>query len=223
LDSFIEREKELGRDDLVFPILYVSVPELDDSRKDTDQVLSIISERQYIDWRQIRHQNVASTEVKVTVEQFCRSIAGKLRVPWISPEERRVIEEQKRAEDDRRRQEDEAKRKAEEEERQKVAEAKKRAEEERYRKKAERLEQSRREEQERSERERQAREQERQRRAEAKREDAQAMQKVSSGTATPQQELSSPPLVGVIVAGIFVGLLFLSIIFLLVYGMLFAR
>src|ERR1700738_3499967 len=28
-ERFIEREKELGRTDLVFPILYVSVPELD--------------------------------------------------------------------------------------------------------------------------------------------------------------------------------------------------
>ena len=28
-DSFLERERELGRDDLVFPILYISVPELE--------------------------------------------------------------------------------------------------------------------------------------------------------------------------------------------------
>src|SRR5262249_16107367 len=29
-DAFLAREAELGRDDLVFPILYIKVPELDD-------------------------------------------------------------------------------------------------------------------------------------------------------------------------------------------------
>ncbi len=94
LDSFMEREQELGRDDLVFPILYISVPELDDKRKDDDEVLSIISEREYVDWRKIRHAPVNSPEVRQTVEQFCNAIAKKLREPWISPEDRRHTEEQ---------------------------------------------------------------------------------------------------------------------------------
>jgi hypothetical protein len=47
LDSFLEREKELDRKDVVFPIIYISVPELSDKRKDNDEVLSIISDREY--------------------------------------------------------------------------------------------------------------------------------------------------------------------------------
>ena len=97
LDSFIERERKLGRDDLVFPLLYVSVPELDDERKGDDAVLSIIADRQYLDWRHIRHQNVNSTEVMQTVEQFCSTVAKKLREPWTPPEGHKVVEEKERA------------------------------------------------------------------------------------------------------------------------------
>jgi hypothetical protein len=93
LDSFMEREKELGRDDLIFPILYISVPELDDKRKDDDPVLSVISEREYVDWRKIRHAPVNSPEVRQTVEQFCNTIAKKLRQPRLSPEDRKRLEE----------------------------------------------------------------------------------------------------------------------------------
>jgi TIR domain/YARHG domain len=94
LESFLEREKELKRDDLFFPILYISVPELNDGRKDNDEVLSIISEREYADWRKIRHGSVNSPEVRQTVEQFCNTIAKKLRDPWNAPEEQDRVEEQ---------------------------------------------------------------------------------------------------------------------------------
>jgi F-box protein 11 len=43
-ESFVERERALDRDDLVFPILYITVPELEDERKETDPVVSIIVE-----------------------------------------------------------------------------------------------------------------------------------------------------------------------------------
>src|SRR5262249_21879041 len=75
------------------PILYISVPELDDERKDDDPVLSVISEREYVDWRKIRHAPANSPEVRQTVEQFCNTIAKKLRQPRISPEDRKRLEE----------------------------------------------------------------------------------------------------------------------------------
>jgi TIR domain len=117
-ERFSDREKELGRDDLVFPILYITLPELEGQREDMDPVISTIANRQYVDWRLIRHRDVNSTEVKQTVEAFCRVIVRKLRVPWISPGERRVIEE--RAENERRVREIEAKRLAEEAERREI-------------------------------------------------------------------------------------------------------
>jgi formylglycine-generating enzyme required for sulfatase activity len=79
LESFLAREAELGRSDLVFPILYIKVPELEDSsRQQNDPVLSIIAKRQYLDWREFRHRDVHSTDVKEAVERFCAKICEAL-------------------------------------------------------------------------------------------------------------------------------------------------
>jgi VIT1/CCC1 family predicted Fe2+/Mn2+ transporter len=88
LESFLAREAELGRDDLVFPILYIDVPALEDTmRQQNDQVLSLIAQRQYADWREFRHLDSNSTEVKRAVERYCRHIRDALNKPWVSPEE----------------------------------------------------------------------------------------------------------------------------------------
>jgi hypothetical protein len=42
LESFLAREAELGRDDLVFPILYIDVPELEDSARPADKAVQIV-------------------------------------------------------------------------------------------------------------------------------------------------------------------------------------
>src|SRR5580658_5200566 len=58
-ESFLAREKEIGRSNLVFPILYISVTGLDDEAKwRSDSVLSTIGHRQYVDWRSLRHLDV---------------------------------------------------------------------------------------------------------------------------------------------------------------------
>jgi len=50
-ESFLAREADLGRDDLVFPILYIPVPELEDERLwRQDRVLKIVGTRQYLYW-----------------------------------------------------------------------------------------------------------------------------------------------------------------------------
>jgi hypothetical protein len=94
LESFLAREAALDRHDLVFPILYIDVPALEDPvRRQNDPVLSLIAKRQYVDWREFRHLDVNSTEVKRQVERFCSHIRDALHRPWISPEERRVAKE----------------------------------------------------------------------------------------------------------------------------------
>ena len=79
-DAFLRREAELGRSDLVFPVLYVTVEELE--REDQwrrDEVLRTIGSRQYLDWRPLRHLDPSSTEVGQKIEQFCRNVARALR------------------------------------------------------------------------------------------------------------------------------------------------
>src|SRR5262249_38342800 len=58
----------------------------------SDPVLSMISARQYVDWRDFRHRDVNSTELKQVVERFCGNICRALRRPWLSPEERAAQE-----------------------------------------------------------------------------------------------------------------------------------
>jgi hypothetical protein len=137
-ESFLAREKELGRDDLVFPILYIPVPALEDEKLwRQDPVLKIVGTRQYLDWRDLRHLEHNSPEVRQKIERFCRNVSSALRKPWVSLEERRreaeaqaqqrVEEEQRRkaaqieaaglAEEERRRREAEAVRRAQEQER----------------------------------------------------------------------------------------------------------
>jgi branched-chain amino acid transport system substrate-binding protein len=142
LNAFLGREAALGRSDLVFPILYIDVPALQDSvRRQNDPIISVIAQRQYVDWRELRHQDVYSRDVKEAVERFCRHIRDALERPWISPEERKQQEEAalERAEAGRKQREAEAKRRAEVEEANRAAELKtrQRAEEEQGRRDAE--------------------------------------------------------------------------------------
>jgi formylglycine-generating enzyme required for sulfatase activity len=142
LEAFLTREAELGRDDLVFPILYIKVPELEDiARQKNDPVLSIIAKRQYLDWRDLRHHDVNSRDVKEAVERFCAQICEALRRDWLTPEERKTQEtaaalqkaeaESKRQEAETKRRQDEARREAAE------AQARERTEQERRRREAE--------------------------------------------------------------------------------------
>src|SRR6516165_1202636 len=58
-ESFLARERALGRNDLVFPIHYILVPALlDEAEWRSDPVLSIVAKRQYVDWRPYRHVSV---------------------------------------------------------------------------------------------------------------------------------------------------------------------
>ncbi len=80
--SFLAREKALGRSDLVFPMLYVSVPALEnESEWRNHPVLSIVGTRQWIDWRKYRHSDINSTAVREAIEAFCSQIAKALRAP----------------------------------------------------------------------------------------------------------------------------------------------
>jgi formylglycine-generating enzyme required for sulfatase activity len=126
-ELFLAREAELGRKDLIFPILYIRVPALgiEEDRRRND-VLEIIHARQYADWTKIRLLDIASFEVGKQIADFCQDIVEALRKPWVSPEERRRQEEaeaRERAENERRQQETEAQRRAENEARRKKDEA----------------------------------------------------------------------------------------------------
>jgi hypothetical protein len=85
-ESFLAREKALGRSDLVFPMLYVSVPALEnESEWRNHPVLSIVGARQWVDWRKFRHSDINATAVREAIEAFCSQIAKALRAPMPLP------------------------------------------------------------------------------------------------------------------------------------------
>ena len=100
--TFLAREKELGRSNLVFPILYISVPALADDRWRQDPLLETIGSRQYEQWQNLRHLDPSSTEVALRVEKLCENICKALQQPWLSPQQRQEAEAQRLAEEKRR-------------------------------------------------------------------------------------------------------------------------
>ena len=109
--------------------MYIKVAQLEDGElQKTDPVVSTIAKRQYLDWREFRHWDVNSKEVREAIERFCANICDALHRPWLSPEEAAA---RKRAEAERQRQEAEAKRQADEALEKTAALARERADEER--------------------------------------------------------------------------------------------
>src|SRR5579871_1407691 len=116
-DLFLSREAELERRDLIFPILYIRVPALEDERQwRQDPVLKVIGTRQYLNWQPMRFVDIGSAEAAKQIENFCANIYRALQLQWMTPEERR----ERAAEDERRRAEASRKAAAEEEERRKA-------------------------------------------------------------------------------------------------------
>jgi hypothetical protein len=153
--SFLDREKALGRNNLIFPLLYVRVSALEHEEEwRRDEVLEIIGARQYIDWQEYRHRDLKEPEIARKIELYCRNIVETLRRPWLSPEERQAREAEARraAEDAEWRAQEDRRRWAD-------TDARRKEEEDRHAREAERQRQA-------IEAERLAREQERRRRAE---------------------------------------------------------
>ena len=59
-------------------------------------MLSVVGTRQYLDWRELRHHDLNSTEVRKRLERFCRGITNTLHKPWVSPDERKRREAENR-------------------------------------------------------------------------------------------------------------------------------
>jgi Right handed beta helix region/TIR domain len=76
ITRFLERERRLGREDLILPVYYVSTPELDDpQRRDADELAGVLASRQFADWREFRHEPFTSPVVRRALDQ----LAGRMR------------------------------------------------------------------------------------------------------------------------------------------------
>jgi hypothetical protein len=145
-EAFLKREAALGRNNLIFPILYVRVPALErEEAWRRDDVLKIIGERQYVHWDEVRLRRFDEPEVAERVRKYCRSIAEALHQPWVSPEQRRAEEVQARqqAEEEARQSVERQRLAREADERRRAEEAERRAREAQQRREAEEQERQR--------------------------------------------------------------------------------
>jgi hypothetical protein len=103
--AFLAREAELGRDDLVFPILYIPVPALEDEKLwRNDPILNVVGTRQYLDWGKLRHKDLQSIEVRERLELYCGGITRALQKTWVLQDQgkrRKEPEARRRAEGER--------------------------------------------------------------------------------------------------------------------------
>ena len=92
LQRFLEREKELGRNDLVLPVYYVDCPLLNDEEKRAeDELAQAIVDHQYADWRELRFEPFTSPQVGKTLARRAVQIRDALdRVQ--APRKREVSE-----------------------------------------------------------------------------------------------------------------------------------
>jgi F-box protein 11 len=76
VERFLARERELGRQDLILPVYYISTPELDDpKRREVDELASVLASRQYADWRELRFEPFTAPVVRKALAQ----LAGRMR------------------------------------------------------------------------------------------------------------------------------------------------
>src|SRR3984957_9712701 len=94
LDRFLERERELDRDDLILPVYYISARELDDSEtRAADELATVLTSRQFADWRELRFEPLTSPVVRKAVAQLASRMRDNFWYPAGVPT-RRIGERQ---------------------------------------------------------------------------------------------------------------------------------
>ncbi|MFE5075394.1 toll/interleukin-1 receptor domain-containing protein [Streptomyces halstedii] len=89
--TFSGHARSLGLEELLLPILYVKVPGL--SEDSPDEVMSLIANRQYVDWTKLRTEDSNSPAHRKAVENLAERLVGILeRSVQVASENERDIE-----------------------------------------------------------------------------------------------------------------------------------
>jgi CRP-like cAMP-binding protein len=70
-EKFLDRERRLGRDDLILPVYYISTPQIyDPGRRAADPLAAALAARQYADWRELRFEPAASPAARKAIAEL---------------------------------------------------------------------------------------------------------------------------------------------------------
>jgi len=79
LNRFIQREIQLQRNDLILPVYYVDCQPLNSVGPDADLLVKTIAAHQYVDWRELRFEDVKSQRVRRELANMARQIRDALK------------------------------------------------------------------------------------------------------------------------------------------------
>jgi parallel beta-helix repeat protein len=92
VERFIEREKRLGRGDLILAVYYVECLELRDKKQiEKNKIAKLVSTRQYVDWRELRFEPFTSAAAGKSLAQVASHIRDALQRPPGKSKERGVV------------------------------------------------------------------------------------------------------------------------------------
>jgi parallel beta-helix repeat protein len=80
---FLDRERALGRQDLILPVYYISARQMDDPGvREGDELARVLAARQFADWRELRFEAFTAPVVRKAIAQ----LAGRMRDAfWLPP------------------------------------------------------------------------------------------------------------------------------------------
>lgn len=79
LERFLQREAQLGRNDLILPVYFIHIPALEKlDLRERDPLMQTIAARQRTDWRDLRFESFDSPQVRRTLARMAEQIADAL-------------------------------------------------------------------------------------------------------------------------------------------------
>lgn len=80
IQRFAERERRLGRDDLILPVYYLDARPLEDARIRAEHpVGELLHSRQRVDWRALRGRSIRSAGVEQEIRKLARRIVDSIQ------------------------------------------------------------------------------------------------------------------------------------------------
>jgi len=88
---FLDRERALGREDLILPVYYISARQLDDpALREANEMATMLASRQFADWRELRFEPFTSPLVRKAIAQLASRMRDTFWQPSTAPAARLV-------------------------------------------------------------------------------------------------------------------------------------
>jgi parallel beta-helix repeat protein len=89
--KFLERERALGRGDLILPVYYIGAREMDDAGlREADELAKVLTSRQFADWRELRFEPFTSPLVRRAFAQLASRMRDTFWQASAAPIERQA-------------------------------------------------------------------------------------------------------------------------------------